>query len=274
MSEIKFVKMTAGGNDFIIIDNRKHLIPSPEEDFAREVCPRRISVGADGLILIENSKAADFKMRYFNPDGKEVEMCGNGARCLAKFAHLKGITSRKSRKIIFETRAGIHKAEVIGNRVRLKMVDPSNIRLNFPLKIGNKEYKAYFVNTGVPHLVIFVRNLDSLDVQDLGSKIRHHQEFQPQGTNANFLKIEGENRIRVRTYERGVEGETLACGTGAVACALIGNLAKGIESPVEVWTKGGDVLKVYFKYSQMQNKLSEVYLEGNVKVVYEGTYES
>ena len=273
MSKIEFVKMTAGGNDFIIIDNRKRLIPFREEDFVQEICQRKISVGADGLILIENSEVADFKMRYFNPDGKEVEMCGNGARCLAKFARLKEITSRKSSQVTFETRAGIHKAEVIGNRVRLKMVDPSDIRLNFPLDIGTRKYKVYFINTGVPHAVMFARNLDSLNVQDLGSEIRYHQEFQPQGTNANFLKIEGENRIRVRTYERGVEGETLACGTGAVACTLIGNLAKGIKSPVEVYTKGGDVLKVYFRYSQTQNKLSEVYLEGNVKVVYEGTYE-
>ncbi len=274
MSRIEFVKMTAGGNDFIIIDNRKRLIPFREEEFVREMCERKISVGADGLILMENSEVADFKMRYFNPDGKEVEMCGNGARCLARFAHFKGITGRKSSQVTFETKAGMHKAELIGNRVRLKMIDPSEIRLNFLLDIGARRQKVSFINTGVPHVVMFVRNLDSFNVQDLGAEIRYHQEFQPQGTNANFLRVEGGQRINIRTYERGVEGETLACGTGAVASALIACLAKGMQSPVEVGTQGGDILKVYFKHTGDNNTLSEVYLEGNVKVVYEGVYGS
>lgn len=268
MIKIEFVKMVASGNDFVVIDNRKTKIPGPGiHAFVKKICDRNYGVGADGILLIEPSKKADFRMRIINSDGSEAEMCGNGARCAALFAKGYKIAGKEMN---FETLAGIIEAGVNGDIVRLKMTDPSDLRREVRLLIENEDYRAHFVNTGVPHTVIYVENLDSWDVKRLGREIRHHKTFAPKGTNVDFVEVQKGNLIRVRTYERGVEDETLACGTGVVAAAIISAAMKDFKSPVVCLTKGGDKLKIYFKKSG--DDFTDVYLEGGAKVVFYGQY--
>ena len=277
---IKFIKMSASGNDFIVIDNREGQISdvsSQMSEFVKEICKRKLGVGADGVLLIEPSPKADFKMRIFNPDGGEVEMCGNGARCIALWAKSK-IKNQKS-KIEIETGAGVLEAEVVsddrvhpasqrGVRVKLKMSDPVDTRLNFKLLVDDKEYEVHSINTGVPHVVLFAEDLEKARVKELGKKIRYHQEFAPEGTNANFIKVRDEHSLDIRTYERGVEDETLACGTGACASAIISHLLDKTKSPTKMYTKSGSILTIYFDSSD--SKITNLYLEGDAKVIYKG----
>ncbi len=268
MKQLKFVKTVASGNDFIVIENSKAKIPNSKlPSFAKEICNRNLGVGADGLLVIEPSKKADFKMRVLNPDGSEAEMCGNGARCVALYAKENKIAANKMR---IDTIAGIIEAEVSKDKVRLKMSDPKDIRLDFNIPVEGKNYKVSFVNTGVPHTVIFVEDLEKWDVKRLGRAIRYHKLFAPKGTNVNFVEIEKENSIRVRTYERGVEDETLACGTGVTASAIISGASKKFKNPIICLTKSGDKLRVYF--DRVGDNFKNVYLEGSAKVVFYGRF--
>lgn len=268
MTHIDFVKMVASGNDFIVVDNRKSEIPGLGlHAFARQICDRNYGVGGDGLILIELSKKADFRMRIINSDGSEAEMCGNGARCAALFANEKGIAGKN---MGFETLAGMIEAEVAGEVVRLKMSDPTDLRREVRILIENENYIAHFVNTGVPHTIIYVEDLDSWDVKRLGREIRHHKTFAPKGTNVDFVEVLEGNILRVRTYERGVEDETLACGTGVVASGIISAALKNFKSPVVCLTKGGDKLKIYFRRNG--DSFNDVYLEGGAREVFSGRY--
>jgi len=266
MTRIPFCKMSGSGNDFILIDNRQKILDADHlGDFVLRVCTRKVSVGADGLLLIEPSDRVHFRWRFFNSDGSEAEMCGNAGRCAARFAVLKGIAPEK---LSFETLAGIIEAEVYGRRVKLQMVRPFGLHLDLLVAIDGEEHSLHFINTGVPHAVEIVQTASDVPVKELGRKVRFHPRFQPAGTNANFVQIIDRGNLKVRTYERGVEDETLACGTGAVASALIA-AAKGlVDSPVAAKTSGGEVLNVYF---QRQADGSErVFLEGDTRVVYEG----
>ncbi|MEW6089264.1 MAG: diaminopimelate epimerase [bacterium] len=268
MKEINFTKMVGNGNDFIVIDNRNNFILEKDKsNLAKLLCTRHWSIGADGLLLIEESKKAGFTMRIFNPDGGEAQMCGNGARCAVKFAYLKFC---KSENLVMETKAGIINARVKKEMVSLAMTEPSQITLNLNLKLKEMTKEVSFINTGVPHVVFFTDNLDKVDVSKLGKEIRYYPEFSSQGTNVNFVQVISDTNIRVRTYERGVEGETLACGTGSVASAIISYLKKNVINPVNVITKGGE-LKVYFK--EKDKKINNVFLEGKASVVYEGRIE-
>ncbi|MGB6970693.1 MAG: diaminopimelate epimerase, partial [Desulfobulbales bacterium] len=219
---IPFAKLSGTGNDFIIIDHREPFIPeSDQSEFARLVCRRRFSVGADGLILIENSEKADFRWQFYNADGSRAEMCGNGARCAARFAYEKDIAPAAMR---FETTAGEIEAFVLsagGESVKIRLTAPEDLRLNIPVSLGSVEQTLHFINTGVPHTVLLVNDAGMVPVADWGRKVRFHEMFQPAGTNANFTQVLPGDTLMVRTYERGVEGETMACGTGAVASALI-----------------------------------------------------
>lgn len=266
MRKIKFNKMCAGGNDFIIVDNRESILPEDKSSLAKKICQRRFSVGADGLLLLENSSQTDFRMRIFNPDGSEPEMCGNGACCITRFAHLRGIAEKR---MSFETGAGQMEAEIVDEGVKLQMGEPNNIGLNLEIPLKEGKYTLHKINTGVPHAVSFVDNLEEVDVKGLGSQIRYHSQFQPEGTNADFVQVVDGRTLKMRTYERGVEDETDACGTGAVAAATIAfSLKKVTEIPVRVESRGGEVLKVYFN-SEGQ-KVTNVYLEGEARTVYEG----
>ncbi len=266
MMQIGFTKMCAGGNDFILIDNRSSIVPEDRGSLAKHLCLRKFSVGADGLLLLENSSQTDFKMRIFNPDGSEPEMCGNGARCIARFAHLRGIAEST---MSFETRAGTIEAEIIDESVKLKMGQPTNMELNLEIPLKGGKYKLHKINTGVPHAVSFVDNLQEVDIKGLGSQIRYHPHFQPEGTNADFVQVVDGSSLKMRTYERGVEDETDSCGTGAVAAAIIAFFLKKVaETPLRVETRGGEVLKVYC--NSEEQKITNVYLEGEARTIYEG----
>jgi diaminopimelate epimerase len=263
--KISFVKMSGSGNDFVVFDNRTKKIGENVGEFVRHVCTRKVGVGADGVLLIERDRDSDFFMRYINADGSEAEMCGNGGRCAALFALAKGIAGRKMR---FRSDDGMHEAAVLGDSVRLRMREPVQVDLEVPLILSGRELSASFVNTGVPHVVILVEDVEKIDVLELGREIRHLPRFQPQGTNADFAQARGDESIQVRTYERGVECETLACGTGCVAAALVTALKRGFTSPIACLTAGGEVLKVWFE--RKGDTLSRIFLEGSAVFVYEG----
>ena len=262
---IPFTKMSGSGNDFILIDHREPFLKEKSlKDFIQKICRRRVSVGADGLILIERSRKADFKWRFYNADGSEPEMCGNGGRCAARFAYLKGIAGPSLK---FETLAGILSARVDGKKVKLEMTKPFGLKLDETILIDGEEKIFSSLNTGVPHAVLFVGNLEKLDILPIGRAIRYHSFFAPNGTNADFVQVEKGSRLSIRTYERGVEDETLACGTGAVAAALIAAFKGLVKSPVSIKTRGGEVLAVYFEIENREAK--KVFFEGDVHVVYE-----
>jgi diaminopimelate epimerase len=264
---IEFTKMNGSGNDFILIDNREGSLDVGDVvAFVKRVCERKVSVGADGLILIERSERVDFKWRFFNADGSEVEMCGNGGRCAARFAFLKGIAGEK---VSFETVAGIIDAEVKGDVVKLRLTDPVKLVTDDHIHIGNEKLFVHSINTGVPHVVHFVSDPDHFDVFATGRAIRYHEHYHPAGTNANFASIIDGHTLRVRTYERGVEDETLACGTGSVASALIAARKGYVQSPVDVQVQSGETLRIYFEPTT--EGFTKVYLEGKTKVVYQGS---
>jgi diaminopimelate epimerase len=263
---IEFYKMSGSGNDFIIIDNRDlSLNVGDLPAFARKVCARKISVGADGLFLIEPSKTADFKWQFFNSDGSMAEMCGNGSRCVARYAYLNGIAGKK---MSFETIAGIISAEVNDDVVKVRLTDPSSVRSVGQLIFDDRQFALDSVDTGVPHAVTFVDNLDACSVFEWGRKIRRHEIFQPRGANANFTMVIDRHKIQVRTYERGVEDETLACGTGDVASVLAAASRGLVDSPVDVLVQSGETLRIYF--TKKDDRFGEIYLEGKVKIIYHG----
>jgi diaminopimelate epimerase len=261
---ISFAKMSGSGNDFVAFDNRRKRIKGDIGQFARWICARRIGVGADGVLLIEKDRECDFLMRYLNADGSEVEMCGNGGRCVAFFAYVKGIAGKEMR---FRSSDGIHEARVLRNSVKLKMREPVKMDLEIPLLLSGRELSASFVNTGVPHVVVLVEDVEKVDVVELGREIRYLPRFQPGGTNADFAQV-ASGDVKVRTYERGVEDETLACGTGCVAAALVLNLKRGLSSPVSCLTAGGEVLTVRFK--KRGNSFRDLFLEGGAAIIFEG----
>lgn len=272
MNKIPFMKLSGAGNDFVIINNLNNVIDSADtqfNNFVSKVCQRRMSVGADGVLLVEDAEDVDFRMRYFNADGGEVETCGNGARCISKFAFLHGIVSEKMQ---FLTNAGIYEAEVVGDNVKVGMSDPTDIRINVPLKLENGEHTVGFANTGVPHVVFFVEDLNETDVFDMGQQTRYHSDFTPDGTNANFIHVHSEELLEIRTYERGVENETLACGTGSIASAIVSAVLGKVNSPVSVKTASGVVLKIHFDLNNDEPK--NVYLEGDARVIFAGELTS
>jgi len=273
---IPFAKLSGTGNDFIIIDHRKPFISEADQpEFARLLCRRRFSVGSDGLILIENSETADFRWKFYNGDGSRAEMCGNGARCAARFAYEKNIAPAAMR---FETDAGLIEAFVLrasGELVKIRLTAPEDLRLNIPLPIGRLEQTLHFINTGVPHTVVLVNDAGMVPVADWGREIRFHETFQPAGTNANFAQVLPDNTLMVRTYERGVEGETMACGTGAVASALVVALLEQAKPPVTVITSGGERLTIHFSLTGEENDrqldlAAGIFLEGPAHRIYEG----
>jgi len=275
--------MVASGNDFVVIDRRKEAHIKSPASLAVKICDRKFGAGADGLLLIETSKKADIKMRIFNPDGSEPDMCANGVRCAGLWAKLGSLK--------IETRAGIIFARVNKDKVKIKMTEPKNLSLGSRIKLCGRAIKVNFINTGVPHAVVFVEGVDEMDVVAIGRKIRFHKRFQPQGVNVNFVQLIGDSLIKLRTYERGVEDETLACGTGMVASALIyasGNIP-GNAGKIKVHTQSGEILSVEFqkknsrftpleiskhrrKKTRFLTGFKNVWLEGKSSIVYSGVY--
>jgi len=261
--------MVATGNDFVVIENG-HTSPVPRYALlAKHICNRKYGVGADGLLVLEKAKKAAMRMRIFNADGSEAEMCGNGARAAAFYA-CRNITLSKTHWLKIETKAGIIEAHVDKEDVRIKLTAPKNIKLDLLLKVAGRVLRLNFINTGVPHVVIFTQGLEKMKIIDLARFIRYHRVFAPFGTNVNFVEVLDENSLKIRTYERGVEDETLACGTGSVASALVFSLKGAIGNTINLSTQSGENLSVYFK--KTKNKFEDIWLEGKVKIVHEGDY--
>jgi diaminopimelate epimerase len=265
MKIIAFTKMAGAGNDFIMINNADSSFSLDWSSFAASMCPPKTGIGADGVIVIEPDTETDFTFRIFNADGSEAEMCGNGARCAALFAHAQGIAGTTMR---FRTLAGIIGARIDGHEVAVEMTEPFGLKTQIEIPLQGSGRTVHFVNTGVPHTILFTPRLDDEDVPGIGRLVRFHEHFAPAGTNADFVEVQGPGSIRVRTYERGVEGETLACGTGAVASAIVSHhLGKVQEVPVLVRMKGGD-LKIDFTTDH--SGYTRVWLMGPVNTVFTG----
>ncbi len=258
--------MNGAGNDFVLIDNRDRKISLTTKQIVR-ICDRQRGVGADGLfMLIPNiSGKAEWAWEFFNSDGSSADMCGNGARCFARFVQK---TAGANGRTTFETGAGVIAADFRGERVTVNLTQPRDWRLNEPVALAGGKQIIHSVNTGVPHAIIFVADADKAMVGASGAEVRFHSHFAPRGTNVNFVQIKGPNSIRVRTYERGVEGETLACGTGVTASALVSAKLHGFTSPVAVQVQGGDLLEVAF--TSHGDDFTDVRLTGPAEFVFEG----
>jgi len=263
---ITFTKASGAGNDFVILNNIRGDIAVDYPAFARVACDRHFGIGGDGLLVVEKSTIADFAMRYFNADGSWGGMCGNGGRCIARYAHVGGIAGARQR---FEALGHIYEAEVGSATVRLHMKDPVAYRDVIPLDVSGSSLLVSFVDTGAPHAVVVGEAvLESIDVTALGRALREHPHFRPDGTNVNFIRKRGDSSVQLRTYERGVEAETLACGTGSVASALVASDRCGLKSPVRVLVKSGEELIVHFRGTK--GDWSDVSLEGSAHLLFSG----
>ncbi len=278
--EIPFTKMVGAGNDFLIVDAVHRRFGSLKAQWpavARAMCDRRYGIGADGLLILEASRGADCRMRIFNPDGSEAEMCGNGARCAAGFVHR---WNGHRREVSIDTAGGLVTAQVLGARVRMAMPQPRDLKLHLHIKLDGQLWPLGYVDTGVPHAVAVVRRVEEVNVMQVGRRLRFHPEFHPRGTNVDFIEISHANpdRLKIRTYERGVEGETLACGTGVTAAAVIHALtgADGGTATrrITVETKSGETLTVSLRVSGEgeTRRVSDVILEGAVRWVCQGRF--
>ena len=265
---LRFTKMNGAGNDFVLLDNRTGDLTLTRDQIAR-LCDRHRGVGADGVLVLESpTNGADFRMRYYNADGGEAEMCGNGARCFARFANR---TAGPLEKLSFETPAGVIGAQLSGELVTLQMSEPNDLRLGLEVPLGGEKLGASYVDSGVPHVVVPVAEIDEIDVRSLGATIRRHPMFAPRGANANFSEQRGERSIAIRTYERGVEDETLACGTGVVASAIVFAASKNVFGPIDILVRGGDTLQVDF--SREGDRFQNVTLSGPADFVFDGTID-
>jgi len=277
MIKVPFVKMQGAGNDFIVID---HAVGLDYVALAKKVCDRHMGIGADGLMVLDAPSSGDYRMRIINADGSEAEMCGNGARCMAVYIAQKFALVPET--FAMETLAGKICATVHGESASVRLSDPRDYRPNVEVKVGAQKLTGHFINTGVPHTVIFVQGLQEMDVNGLGRLVRNHPVFAPKGTNVNFVEKIKDDCIALRTYERGVEAETLACGTGSVAAALVGYLQGEAKheprkgAAIRVVTKSGELLDVAFDLDVVDEKnvITNVWLKGGGKFICKGEYYS
>jgi len=271
MKKIPFTKMSGAGNDFLVIEAKKGL---SYRKLAQRCCHRTEGLGADGLLVLDKSRRADFAMRIFNADGSEAEMCGNGVRCLAAYIRAKKKTKKET--INVETKAGVILTQVRNRIARVRLSDPKDFTPDIPLTVNNRKIRVHYIDTGVPHVVVFVDRIEQIDVPSIGRTIRRHKRFAPRGTNVNFVEQLSSNRIAIRTYERGVEGETKSCGTGSAAAALIAQakslgdakIKRGIS--YRVVTHNGDVLKIHF--DKQNGEFTDVWLSGQVRWIADGNF--
>jgi diaminopimelate epimerase len=266
--KFSFSKLSASGNDFVLIDNRKGIFNETAGKLAKRVCARRYSVGADGLILVQNSETASIRVRYFNPDGSEFDTCGNGGRSAVRFAFLSGICDRK---MTVETNVGILDAEVIGDAVKLKFLGPSEVRLHQKLHLNGKEMIGHYVKLGDPHFVLAPDEFPTDSIVPLAREIRYHQALAPTGANVHFIQILSRQKLRIRTYEKGVEDETLACGSGCISASIATFLQKQTDPPITFEPYSGIPVKVHF---QPGGDFQDLYLEGDARLIYRGELSS
>ena len=282
--------MVGAGNDFLIVDavhERVSALKAAWPAVARAMCERRDGIGADGLLILEASRKADCRMRIFNPDGSEAEMCGNGARCVASYlaSSVQRAAFRTTKQVSIETAGGLVAAQVRGNRVRMAMPQPRDLKLGLHIQVDGRLWPLGYVDTGVPHAVAVVRQVDEVNVMQIGRRLRFHPAFHPRGTNVDFIEISRANpdRLKIRTYERGVEGETPACGTGVAAAAVIYALTRSNgrhaaranrarAHRIAVQTRSGETLTVSLRVAADPNgvRVSDVILEGAVRWVCQG----
>jgi len=262
---LEFAKMSGSGNDFIVVDNREGHLGEDRADFARRHCPRRTGVGADGVLLIEPSDEADFRMRIFNADGSEAEMCGNGARCAARFAFERDVAPAS---MSMETMAGPVSAEVSDDTVTIAIGEVAAVQQAAQLEAQGEVWTVHPVEAGVPHAVIFTHDVEAAPVEPVGREVRYHPFFQPRGTNVDFVQVLGPGSIRIRTYERGVEAETLACGTGAIASAVVSHARGGAGAPpIAVRVQGGELT---IDFRPADGRVVDVRLTGDARFIYTG----
>jgi len=266
MDSLPFVKMSGAGNDFVVVDNRTLGLALTKELIAH-LCDRHFGIGADGLLAVEPSDqpTADFRMRYYNADGGEAEMCGNGARCFARYVH--PLRRAEAERVRFLTPAGLITGEYVGDEVRINLTAPTETKLNQRADFGWGEIAYHFMNTGVPHAVVFVPDAEQVEIVAQGCAIRRSPIF-PRGTNVNFVQVADASKLIVRTYERGVEDETLACGTGVVASALLAHLVHGLALPLCVKVRGGDVLTIDAR--RENDTFGDVTLTGPATEIFSG----
>lgn len=264
---IEFSKYSGCGNDFIIIDNRSNFFPADQPTRIQELCARRTGIGADGVILLENSLHSDFRMRIFNADGYEAEMCGNGLRCLMKFIRDQGVTTEQC---VVETYLRPLSARIANDLVTIDMGAPFDFRWNIPLSIEGNSYTVHHINTGVPHLIYFTNTLKEFPLEALGPKFRHHPFFAPQGANLNIVQLMPNGELCNRTFERGVEGETLACGTGCVAAAIAASLFYNLPAPIKVRPLSQETLLVDFTIER--DTIQNLTMTGPAIKIFSGTY--
>ena len=272
MQRIEFDKMEGAGNDFVLVDNRDRRIPNADKRrLVVDCCRRCFGIGADGMIFVENDPEYDFAWDFYNSDGSRAEMCGNGARCVARYANAVGAAGQS---MTFRTLAGPVRAELTERGVKVGLADIAVPERDERLALGGNdgELPLWFLNSGVPHAVIQVEDLEATAVKRLGALVRRHARFAPAGTNVNFIAVQPGDRLAIRTYERGVEDETLACGTGSVAAGIIAGSFLGKRSPVTVETRGGGELVIHFRIAD--GKARDVCLEGGAKRVFSGVYEA
>ena len=276
MENISFVKMSGAGNDFILFDKKNYPALKLNSGIIQKLCDRRNGIGADGIITISDNGKYDFLMEYFNADGSTGSLCGNGSRCAIKFAKITG--RLKSEEVSFISNGKEYKGKLINDeKIKFFFNDVEDLKPDISIEAYNQKLKANYLNTGSPHVVINIndilnnqssfKNIGDVPVFEIGKEIRYLKEFAPGGTNVNFIMIK-ENKVYIRTYERGVENETLACGTGAAACAIIASLKYGISSPVNLITRGGDELIVDFMLQD--NHVKELALTGPATIVFTG----
>ncbi|WP_028575334.1 diaminopimelate epimerase [Desulfonatronovibrio hydrogenovorans] len=266
-NKVTFYKMQGSGNDFILFDNTSLRLAREDMPFwASKLCPRGFAVGADGMIFLDKTakEGLDYVWHFYNSDGSRAEMCGNGSRCASLLANIIGLAGKDQ---VFGTDAGPITARILDQGlVKVQLTPAINLRLNIPLTLeGGQEINVHHVNTGVPHAVVVCENVDQVDVAKVGRAIRFHKEFSPSGTNVNFIEKKGDDSIILRTYERGVEDETFACGTGAAASVVVGSALKILKAPVEVTTSGGEFLAIDISEDQ-------VFLTGKATLVFKGEF--
>jgi len=268
--EIHFTKTNGAGNDFVVIDNRDGRYDALDRKAIALLCDRHRGIGADGLLAVEKSSSdADFRFRYYNADGGEAEMCGNGARCFARFA--RPLLGDKVAAMTFDSIAGRISATFIEDNVCIQLSQPKDLQLNRQLIVNDSPLTIHSIDTGVPHAIEIVEELENIDIRRRGAALRHHKAFSPKGTNVNFQLVTGPGRIRIRTYERGVEDETLACGTGVVANAIIHHELTTAPSPIHVEVRGGETMVVAFDKDATGN-YHNVTLTGPADITFTGTF--
>lgn len=261
---IRFWKYSASANDFIVLNNRDDRWSEIAPELARLMCARRYSVGADGLILIGQSDSADVRVRYFNPDGKEFQTCGNGGRCAARFASHHVLHQPR---LTLQTNSGTISAEVRGESVRISFIPPGEIKLGLNVSIEGRFYRGHVVKLGDPHFVIPSGRVDEMNFVSIARTIRHHPVFLPEGTNVHFIEIRSPQKVRIRSFERGVEDETLACGSGCISAAVAMFSCGLVDPPVTLLPESGIPLTVHFGRESYSQDLA---LEGDARMIYEG----